>query len=287
MTSIASSWAVAGKEIDIDRGLLVGVVNVTPDSFSDGGRYLHPDAALAHGLKLVADGAGSIDVGGESTRPGAEPVSAAEESDRVLSVVAGLAEEGVLVSIDTQKAEVAKAALDAGASVVNDVTGFSDTRMVDVVSASDCGVVVMHGREASLNSLPAGRDVVGLVETQLMERVAELADAGVDRRRVVIDPGIGFDKRPEQSLALLAGVGRLAASGIPVMVGVSRKGFLTGVVGSTDWDRRDDATAATTALAYARGARVFRVHDVAKSRDALRVAAAIVANQRWDEWLQG
>jgi dihydropteroate synthase len=257
--------------------VLVGVLNVTPDSFSDGGRFLDPDTAVEHGLAMVADGAGMVDVGGESTRPGAEPVPVDEELRRVLPVVSALAGAGVLVSIDTYKPEVAAAAVESGAVVVNDVTGFTDRQMIDAVAGRDCGVVVMHGREEPLDQMPDGIDPVEVVEQYLRLKSAELVDAGITPDRIAVDPGVGFAKRTEQSLALLAGLDRIVAQGHPVMVGTSRKRFLSTVIGQEEWANRDNATAATTALAYERGARLFRVHDLAKSRDALRTAAAIVA----------
>jgi dihydropteroate synthase len=261
----------------LDKGVLVGILNVTPDSFSDGGEFLDPEVAVAHGLTMVDEGAGIVDVGGESTRPGADPVGVDEEMRRVLPVVSALVEAGVSVAIDTSKPEVAHASVESGAAVVNDVTGFTNRGMIEAVVDSDCGVVVMHGREEPLNELDEGVDPVEEVGRFLRRKSEEMAASGVEAGRIALDPGIGFAKRPEQSLALLSGLDRLAAAGHPVMVGTSRKGFLKQVIGESERDVRDGATAITTALAYERGARLFRVHDVAKSRDALRIAAAIVA----------
>lgn len=269
---------MAGGDLNLDPGVLVGILNVTPDSFSDGGEYFDTDVAVSHGADMVAEGAGIVDVGGESTRPGADPVDTEEELRRALPVVRRLARADVSVSIDTYKPEVASAALESGAVIVNDVTGFTDPRMVEVVADSDCGVVVMHGREDPLDDLPEDADPVERVTASLQAKVAEMAEAGVSPNRIAVDPGVGFAKRPGQSLALLAGIERIAAIGHPVMIGSSRKGFLRKVLGDGDRAGRDNATAASTALAYERGARLFRVHDVAKSRDALRMAAAIVSH---------
>ncbi|MGD2061192.1 MAG: dihydropteroate synthase [Acidimicrobiia bacterium] len=258
-------------------GVLVGILNVTADSFSDGGEHFGADRAVSQGLGMISDGAGIVDVGGESTRPGADAVETAEELRRVVPVIEELADAGVTLSIDTSKAEVASRALQSGAAIVNDVTGFTDRRMVDVVAGADCGVVVMHGRQWPLNRMPPEVDPVEEVRSSLGSAVDAMVDAGVARERIAVDPGIGFAKRTEQSLALLAHLDRLVSLGCPVMVGTSRKGFLGEVVGGRGWESRDNATAATTALGFERGARLFRVHDVARSRDALEIAAAIVA----------
>lgn len=267
--------------MDITSGALVGVLNVTPDSFSDGGEFTVPEVAIAHGVEMTRLGAAIVDVGGESTRPGARPVAEAEELRRMMPVVEGLVMAGVRVSIDTYKARVARSAIAAGAVVVNDITGFRDESMVEVVAAADCGVVAMHmqGTPVDMGVDPRYDDVVAEVEAFLLDRVEELERAGVDRARIAIDPGIGFGKRAWHSFGLLANLDRLARHGLPVMVGTSRKGFLTRVTGEEAREGGDLATAVTTALCYTRGARLFRVHDVAKSRDALRVADAIVANQ--------
>jgi dihydropteroate synthase len=278
LNPIASSWSIADGELSLDAGILVGILNVTPDSFSDGGEHFDTEAAVSRGRALMESGTGIVDVGGESTRPGADPVATEEELRRSLPVVRRLAEADVPVSIDTYKPEVASAALDAGAVIVNDVTGFTDSRMIEVVANADCGVVVMHGREDPLHDLPADIDPVGTVIAFLRARIEEMTQAGVSPDRIAVDPGLGFAKRPEQSLSLLSGIGRIAESGHPVMVGASRKGFLRDVIGDGDGASRDNATATITGLAYERGARLFRVHDVAKSRDALRMAAAIVTH---------
>lgn len=279
MPQVATSWSIAGEQLDLTSGALVGVLNVTPDSFSDGGEWNEPGRALAHAESMTAEGALVVDVGGESTRPGAQAVSVDEEAGRAVPVVEELAARGMTVSIDTYKPEVASLAIEAGASIVNDVTGFDDQAMVDVVAASEAGVVIMHGRGRALNDRPPEVDVVAEVEGYLTSRALALMSAGVDRSRIAIDPGLGFAKRHEQSLALISGVDRLASNGFPVMMGASRKGFLRGMTGAETWSSRDSVTAAITALTFLRGARLFRVHDVARSRDALGLAGAIVADQ--------
>ena len=275
----APDWSVSGLDLALDAGLIVGVLNVTPDSFSGDGVPGDVPAARDHALRLVDDGAGVIDVGGESTRPGAEPVALEAEIDRVLPVVEDLLRSQIVLSVDTYKPVLAARAVDAGAHIINDVSGFSDPEMVEVASGSDCGVVVMCGRDARLSGLDETDDVVEAVERYLLARVEILTDAGVGDRRIVVDPGLGFAKTPTQSLQLVAGIHRLVARGLRVMIGASRKGFLDRVTGgSSTWEERDRATATISALGYMGGARVFRVHDVAGSGDALRVAAAIVAH---------
>lgn len=270
----AQHWQLASRNLDITRGALIGVVNVTPDSFSQGGTHYDPDLAVAHALQLVADGAAVIDVGGESTRPGAHPVAAKEELRRVMPAVSDLAAEGVIVSIDTSKPSVAEAALAAGAQVVNDVTGFRSEAMLDIAEDSGCGVVAMHmqGTPKTMSEDPSYKDVVSEVEEFLLAGARRLEARGVDRSRIALDPGFGFGKRRHHSLALLGSVERLADHGYPLMIGTSRKGFL-GEYSDTDFpEDRDVATAVTTALAYAQGARLFRVHNIALSRHVLALA---------------
>ncbi|MCW3012970.1 MAG: folP [Solirubrobacterales bacterium] len=255
----------------------MGVVNVTPDSFSDGGRWLDPAAAIAHGHALVAEGAAILDIGGESTRPGAAPVPAAEEAARVIPVIASLAGAGVLLSIDTTKASVAEAALDAGATYVNDVTALrSDPDLVGLVAARGCTCCLMHmqGEPRTMQDAPRYTDVVDDVRAFLEQRVAFAVAHGVAEDRIQIDPGIGFGKTTEHNLQLLARLDELVALGFPVVVGTSRKSFLGRITGRADPADRLPGTIASTVLAYARGAQVFRVHDVAPARDALLVAAA-------------
>ena len=266
------------------RCLVMGVLNVTPDSFSDGGRYLSPDLAVAHGTALAAQGADLVDVGGESTRPGATRPSADEEMARVLPVVTRLAEAGVLVSVDTMRASVAEAAVLAGAVLVNDVSGGrADQDMLATVARLDVPYVLMHWREhsATMQQHTGYDDVVGDVVTELRAQLDAAAAAGVDLRRVAVDPGIGFSKTADQNWELLNGLDRLAELGRPVLVATSRKRFL-GHLLAVDGELRppagrDDATTATSALAAARGAWCVRVHDVRASADAVRVAARWVS----------
>lgn len=267
------------------RALVMGVVNVTPDSFSDGGEFLDADAAVAHGLALVADGADLVDVGGESTRPGAARVPVEEERRRVLPVVRALAAQGAVVSVDTMRAEVAEAALELGAAVVNDVSGgLADPSMAKAVAAAGVPFVVMHWRGHSIDMADRAvyDDVVRDVVAELRDRVDALVARGVDPEQLVLDPGLGFAKKPEHNWALLAHLDAVLALGRPVLVGASRKGFLGRLLAGADGEprpasARDAATAAVTAFAAAAGAWAVRVHDVRASADAVRVAEALRA----------
>ncbi|NOY54633.1 MAG: dihydropteroate synthase [Actinobacteria bacterium] len=256
----------------------MGIVNVTPDSFSDGGRFFDPDEAIALSVRLVAEGADVIDVGGESTRPGAEPVPAAEEIRRVEPVVEALAGEGVVVSIDTTKPEVAHAALEAGASIVNDVSALGAAGMAEAVAESGAGLVLMHmqGTPRTMQANPTYGDVIAEVRDFLVERALFAQDRGISPGRIVIDPGIGFGKTVGHNLALLAHIGVLVETGYPVLIGTSRKSFLGVLTGEERPEHRDVATAAASALAVAAGASVVRVHNVAVSRPAVQVADAMV-----------
>ena len=265
-----------------DRCLVMGILNVTPDSFSDGGRYASTDAAVAHGQALAAAGADSVDVGGESTRPGAGRVDPDEELRRVVPVVTELAAAGVAVSIDTTRARVAEAALRAGAVLVNDVSGgLADPDMARVVADAGVPWVLMHwrGHSRDMYAAAAYRDVVGEVRRELCARVDAALAAGVHADRLVVDPGLGFAKQPEHDLALLAGLADVVSLGLPVLVGASRKRFLGTVLAGGSGrvpptGERDSATVATTVLAAGAGAWGVRVHDVAGSADAVRVVAA-------------
>jgi len=265
---------------------VMGIVNVTPDSFSDGGLYLDPAAAVAHGLELEAEGAAILDIGGESTRPGAEPVPAEVERERVVPVIEGLvaADVRAQISIDTSKAAVAAAALAAGATMVNDVTALrGDPEMAAVVegAAADCCLMHMLGEPRTMQRDPTYEDVVSEVKRFLVQRLSVAVDAGVPEQRIVLDPGIGFGKTTAHNLELLRRLGELAAIGRPVLIGTSRKSFLGRLTGRPV-DQRSAGTIATNVLAYERGARVFRVHEVATVHDALTVAAATVRGA-WDE----
>ena len=264
-------------QADVPDPIVMGVVNVTPDSFSDGGAWLDPDAAVAHGRELVAQGARILDIGGESTRPGAQPVIEREELRRVLPVLKRLAGAGARLSIDTSKASVAAAALDAGATLVNDVTALrGDPAMAGLIARRGCDVCLMHmlGEPRTMQRDPRYGDVVADVKAFLAERLAFAVEAGIAAERVWLDPGIGFGKTIDHNLELLARLDEIVALGRPVVIGTSRKSFLGTITGRDNAADRVPGTIATNVLALARGARVFRVHDVAQARDALLVAAA-------------
>ncbi|WP_344413493.1 dihydropteroate synthase [Amycolatopsis minnesotensis] len=260
----------------------MGVLNVTPDSFSDGGRYLDFGDALAHARRMCARGADMIDVGGESTRPGASRVDARVELERVLPVIRELSAEGIALSVDTTRAEVAAAALDAGARVINDVSGgLADPDMAKVAAAAGVPWVLMHwrGHSKDMNALAAYRDVVRDVRAELGARVDAAMAAGVEADAIVLDPGLGFAKRAEHDWALLHGLDSLLELGFPVLVGASRKRFLGRLLSDVDGnprepDGRETATAAVSALAAAAGAWGVRVHEVGASLDAVAVASA-------------
>ena len=259
----------------------MGVVNVTPDSFSDGGLYLDAEAAIAQGERLAREGASVLDVGGESTRPGADPVPAEEELRRVVPVIEGLAAAGTgaALSIDTTKADVAQAALDAGATIVNDVSALRfDPALAGLVAERGAGCCLMHmlGEPRTMQQEPRYDDVVSEVKGFLEERLAFAVGEGVAEERVWLDPGIGFGKTVEHNLALLRRLDEIVAIGRPVVVGTSRKSFLGKLTGGRPEGERLPGTIATNVLALERGARVFRVHDVAPVADALAVAAATV-----------
>jgi dihydropteroate synthase len=259
----------------------MGIVNVTPDSFSDGGRYLSAAAALAHGERLIKEGVDLLDVGGESTRPGAADVSEMEEIDRVLPLIETLHASGVPISVDTSKPGVMRAALAAGAAVINDVRAFRTQGALEAIRESGCGLVLMHmlGSPRTMQSEPRYDDVVADVTAFLRGRVADLANAGIDFCRIAIDPGFGFGKTVEHNFTLLRRLPSLQAIGRPVLVGLSRKSMLGAVTGRTV-DDRVAASVAAAVLAVERGARIVRVHDVAATRDALKVWAATTGGQK-------
>ncbi len=265
---------------DLHARAVMGIVNVTPDSFSDGGAFLSSATAIAHALELASAGAAVVDIGGESTRPGARPVAEAEERARVLPVVeAVVAKCPVLVSVDTAKAAVADAALRSGAAIVNDVTAGRDPEMFGVVAAHDAGLVLMHmrGEPRTMQDDPRYGDVLAEVGDFLAERVAAAVADGVRRDAILVDPGIGFGKRAAHNRVLLAHVRELAErAGAPVVIGASRKRSLADLVGDA-LEARDDATLAITVVAFAQGAAMVRVHDVAASVAAARVLREIEA----------
>lgn len=267
-------------KVSLDRAVLMGVLNVTPDSFSDGGLWLDPEAAIPHAIRMVSEGAGIVDVGGESTRPGAAPVSEDEELRRVIPVIETLAAQvSVPVSIDTRKPAVAEAALEAGASIVNDTSGEEfDPAMDEVVARAGAALVVMHSRgtPSTMRTLTDYDDVVRQTTSFLTDRAQQAADAGVDTAAIALDPGIGFAKSPSQSLELLAGLGDLVGTGWPVVIGTSRKSFIGATLGVPE-DQRLEGTAATVAWAVAQGAHVVRVHDVEAMARVVRMTEAILA----------
>lgn len=272
-------WRIGGGEVlDPNRGtLIMGILNATPDSFSDGGRYLSEKAAVERGLQLREEGAHLVDVGGESTRPGAEEVEEAEELRRVIGVVGRLAAEGVRVSINTSKPRVAERCIEAGAAAVNDVSALEADGMAGLCADAGVGVVLMHmrGSPRTMQIGPVYGDVLGEVRGYLRSRIEAAAAAGVDPKAAAIDPGIGFGKTLEHNLALLAGLADLASEGAPVLVGASRKAFLGALTGRPV-EERDGVTAASSAVCALYGASIVRVHDAAATRDALLLADAIV-----------
>lgn len=263
-------------QLDLSRPHIMAVLNVTPDSFSGDGLVGRLDKALRQAEAAVEAGADILDVGGESSRPGAAPVSAQEELDRVLPLVERLADWAVPVSVDTVKPQVMQAAIRAGAAMINDIAGFRAEGAIEAVVGSDAALCVMHmrGEPRTMQSAPQYTDVVGEVAEFLIERAAVLRTAGVDASRVVLDPGFGFGKTLEHNLALLAALPRLAAKGYPVLAGLSRKSMLGAITGRAI-DERVTASAAAALLAAERGAAIVRVHDVAETRDALAVLRAL------------
>jgi dihydropteroate synthase len=264
-----------GEDSPVDASVM-GIVNVTPDSFSDGGLFLDADAAIAHGRELIAEGADILDIGGESTRPGAEPVGADEEIRRVIPVIEALTGTGAQISIDTTKAEVAQRALDAGATIVNDVAAFRfDPDIAAVTAAAGATCVLMHmlGEPRTMQKDPRYDEVVSDVKAFLEERLEYAVGQGIPEERIWLDPGIGFGKTVEHNLELIARLDEIVAIGRPVVFGASRKSFL-GKLTDRQVDERLAGTIAANIIAYDRGARVFRVHDVAPTADALKVATA-------------
>lgn len=273
-------WRIREGTIALDRPVVMGILNLTPDSFSDGGRFPGLDDAVRRAREMAAEGADLIDLGGESTRPGAAEVSADEEAARVVPVLRALRDAlGLPLSTDTRKAMVAREALAAGAQVVNDVSGLADAEMADAVAPSGAGLVLMHmrGTPATMQGLTDYADVVEDVATELSVSLARADAAGIARERVVLDPGIGFAKTAEQNLQLIASLRRLEARlGRPVLLGASRKAFIGALLGGAPAAERDAGTVGACVAGLARGARLFRVHDVRGARQALDVAWAVL-----------
>lgn len=275
------NWRCLHHRFALDRrGEIMGIVNTTPDSFSDGGRYATPESALDHARRLIVEGAAIIDIGGESTRPGATGVSEDEEIRRVLPVVRTLAAEfpGTALSIDTCKAAVARAAVAAGASIINDVTGFRDEAMIAVAAESGAGVVVMHmqGTPRTMQSAPLYTDLVGEITAFFKDRFAALTAAGVAPESIVFDPGIGFGKNLQHNLEILRRLDQFVVEGRPLLLGVSRKSFLGKILGSDDLEDRHWPTVAITSHAREQGVALHRVHEVKANLDALRMTEAIL-----------
>lgn len=275
------AWKIGEDMVDLSRrGLIMGVLNVTPDSFSDGGEFFERDSAVARGVQLASEGADIIDIGGESTRPGAESISPEEELARVIPVIEQLARKiDIFISIDTSKAEVAEAALKAGASIVNDVTGGrGDARMISLVARHKCGFIIMHmqGEPRTMQNAPRYENVIVEIRDFFRQQFARALECGVDAMTVAFDPGIGFGKTLDHNLELLANLEQLRVEDRPIVTGVSRKAFLGKLVRSEAMEDRHGPTVALTALLRGRGAEIFRVHEVKENVAALRAAEAIL-----------
>ncbi|MDQ6861783.1 MAG: dihydropteroate synthase [Verrucomicrobiota bacterium] len=273
-------WKLADQTLDLsERGLIMGVLNVTPDSFSDGGKFFKAERAVEHGVRMLEEGAQIIDVGGESTRPGADAVKASDEINRVVPVIANLRAAGAkLISIDTSKAHVARAALDAGAAIINDVTGGrADPAMMPLAAQRKAGLIIMHmqGTPRTMQDAPRYGDVVAEIREFFRQQYARAIESGVDPMAIAFDPGIGFGKTLAHNLELLRSLAKLRIEDRPLVVGASRKSFLAKVVGSGEVDDRIAPTIALTALLRERGANVLRVHDVKQNVAALRVTEAL------------
>ena len=270
----------AGRILKLDRARVIGIVNVTPDSFSDGGEHDSPEAAIAHGLKLAGEGADALDVGGESTRPGADGVSLEEELRRVIPVIEGLAKQTAIpISIDTSKPEVMRAAIAAGAGMINDVYALRREGALQAAAELGVPVVLMHmqGEPRSMQEAPDYDDVVGDVHRFLAERIFAAEMAGIPKRRILVDPGFGFGKTTEHNLALLAQLQRFTELGVPVLAGLSRKKTIGALTGRDDPHARVHGSVAAHLVAVQRGASLVRVHDVAATVDALKVWQAVAA----------
>ncbi|MBV8640640.1 MAG: dihydropteroate synthase [Verrucomicrobia bacterium] len=279
-------WKLRRRSIDLSRsGVIMGVLNVTPDSFSDGGQFMEEELAVQHAERMVSEGAAILDVGGESSRPGSDPVPLAEELRRVIPVIKRIRSRfpDLLLSIDTYKAETARQAIAAGADIVNDISALrADPAMIEVLQRSDAGVILMHmrGTPKTMQLSPSYKDVVAEVLEFLRERRDELVSRGIDRRRIATDPGYGFGKRVQDNVQLIRQLGRFAELGQPVVVGISRKSTIAQLLGNPKLPSRERLwpTVAVTSLLREKGAHVFRVHDVRPNLEALRMTEAIVSD---------
>ncbi len=274
---MSEKWLCGRFEFTLERPILMGIVNVTPDSFSDGGEHATTQQAIAHAHRLISEGAHILDIGGESTRPGATPVSVEDELKRVLPVILALRDTGVAISVDTYKPEVMRAALDAGADLLNDVTGFRDPVARQVAASHpNCGLCVMHmqGKPHTMQLAPDYMDVVQDVKAYLLAQAHLLERLGIDTRRITLDPGCGFGKTLEQNYALIKNLNQFVETGYPVLLGVSRKSLIGAVTGRSVTQRLSGSIAAALA-GVVRGAAIIRAHDVAETRDALNVWHAV------------
>jgi len=284
MIPVNDKWQCRDRVLDVGAPVVMGVLNVTPDSFSDGGRFGDPQAALTQARRMIAEGAAIIDIGGESTRPGASPASLAEELGRVTPVVEALRRESpVFISVDTSKPEVMRAAVAAGADIINDVRALAEPGAVDEAAASGAGICLMHmqGEPRTMQEAPQYENVVEEVSVFLAARMRACREAGIDAARLVIDPGFGFGKNAAHNLALLKRLAALEALGVPIAVGLSRKSMLAKLTGRAV-DERLPGSVALAAIAVLNGARLVRAHDVAATVDAVRVAAAVIKGEAFD-----
>jgi len=279
-----NAWHVKEKELKIKKFMLMGILNITPDSFYSGSRYPDFEKAAERAKEMAEEGADIIDIGGESTRPGSEKISAEEETNRVVPLIKILSKEsGVYVSCDTYKSKVAEKAIEAGASVINDISAFSmDGRLFDVVKDSGCGYVLMHmqGTPADMQKAPFYEDAVSEIYNFLDEKLKWMVDGGINPQNIVVDLGIGFGKRLEDNLLLLNKINRFKDLNRPVMVGTSRKSFIGKILNGLPAEERLEGSLASAVLAYAKGASIFRVHDVEEPRRALEVADAVLHADR-------
>ena len=283
MTGPGRVWRCGRFELPLTRTLVMGIQNVTPDSFSDGGRYAGTGAAIERGRELAALGAHIIDVGGESTRPGSDTVSAAEEAARVVPVVSALSDElGVPVSVDTRHAEVAAACVAARASIINDISGFGDPAMIDVATSCDAGLVVMHmrGEPKTMQEEPRYADVTAEVSGYLAARARELEAAGIDRQRIMLDPGLGFGKTTAHNLDMLRHLGQFVSLGYPLLIGASRKRFIGEITDVATPDDRVHGSVAVAVWSAMHSADVVRVHDVEATVQALAIIAALAGGEK-------
>ncbi len=277
-------WQCIDRALDLGAPVVMGVLNVTPDSFSDGGLYQRRSAALAHARRMIGEGAGIIDVGGESTRPGASPATLDEELERVIPAIEAIrAESAVFISVDTSKPEVMRAAVRAGADIINDVRALQEPGALETAAATRAGVCLMHmkGEPRTMQEAPSYSDVVTEVRDFLISRVRAAHDAGIERERIAIDPGFGFGKRARDNLALLKQLAEFAPLHAPLVAGLSRKSLLAKITGRAVGDRTAGSVA-LAAIAVLNGARIVRAHDVAATVDAVRVAAAVDKGEAFD-----